>query len=65
MSRDEPGHTVLKVPNGSLGPACDGTFAPTTRYRSLGERTIEQDSPPSVRAGSIHRPSETTTGLQD
>ncbi|MBA5869335.1 MAG: hypothetical protein GDA68_04895 [Nitrospira sp. CR2.1] len=65
MSGDEPGHTVLKVPNSPLGPASGGTFDPTRRDRSISETTIEQDCPPSVRAGSIHKASGTTTDPQD
>lgn len=55
----------MKMPNGPLGPACDGTIDPNNRYRSIGEMTIEQDSTPSVHADNIHRPSGTTTDLQD
>jgi len=65
VSSDQPGHTAMKLPNCPLGPACDGTLDPNTLYRSVREMTIEQDSTPSVRAGSIHRLSGTTTDPQD
>lgn len=65
LRRDQSGHTAMKMPNGPLGSARDGTVAPNNRYRSIGEMTIEQDSSPSVNAGSLHRPSGTTTDLQD
>lgn len=55
----------MKMPNGPLGPACDGTIDLNNRYRSIGEMTIEQDSSPSVHAGILHRQSGTTTDLQD
>jgi hypothetical protein len=65
LSGDEPGYRAMKMSNGPMGPVSIGAIEACALYRHSGERTIGQDSTPSVCADSLHRQSGTTTDPQD